>query len=110
VLAGLIKSPNHYSPFKNAEGCLKRKNIVLSLLYQNGYITSAERELALQTPLPTAPSPQKNSDGFLCFVFDELEELSKDGSAESTLEAGKLLVKEILENTEDRTGLIKEIK
>ena len=78
VLAGLIKSPNHYSPFKNAEGCLKRKNVVLSLLYQNGYITSAERELALQTPLPTAPSPQKNSDGFLCFVFDELEELSKE--------------------------------
>jgi hypothetical protein len=43
-------------------------------------------------------------------VTKKLEELSKDGSAESALEAGKLLVKEILENTEDRTGLIKEIK
>ncbi len=78
VLAGLIKSPNHYSPFKNAEKCQQRKAIVLSLLRQNGYITESERTSALQTPLPTTPSLNKNSDGYLNFVFDELEEIAKD--------------------------------
>jgi hypothetical protein len=42
-------------------------------------------------------------------VTKKLEELAKDGSEEAALEAGKLLAREILKNTEDRTGLINEI-
>ena len=78
VLAGLIKSPNHYSPFKNAEKCKKRKDIVLTLLQQNGYITEAERKTAAETPLPTAPYTAKNNDGYLSFVFEELEDIAKE--------------------------------
>ena len=43
-------------------------------------------------------------------VTKKLEELYKDGSDEAAIEAGKLLVQEILFNTEDRTGLIKTLK
>ena len=43
-------------------------------------------------------------------VTQKLEELCKDGSDEAAIEAGKLLVQEILFNTEDRTGLIKTLK
>ena len=43
-------------------------------------------------------------------VTKKLEELCKDGSDEAAIEAGKLLVQEILFNTEDRTGLIKTLK
>ncbi len=78
VLAGLIKSPNHYSPFKNAEKCKKRKDIVLTLLQQNGYITEAERKTAMQIPLPTTPDTAKNNDGYLSFVFEELEDIAKE--------------------------------
>ena len=39
-------------------------------------------------------------------VTKKLEELAKSGTEEDALEAGKLLVKEILENTDDRTNLI----
>ena len=42
-------------------------------------------------------------------VTDKLEELSKQNTDQAALEAGKLLVKEIFENTEDRTGLISEV-
>ena len=42
-------------------------------------------------------------------VTDKLEELSKDGSNEAAEEAGRILVEEIFENTDDRTGLIKEL-
>jgi hypothetical protein len=34
----------------------------------------------------------------------------EDGSDEAALEAGKLLVDEILNNTEDRTGLLNEVE
>jgi hypothetical protein len=33
-----------------------------------------------------------------------------DGSDNAAIEAGKLLVKEIFENTDDRTGLIKDLE
>lgn len=52
---------------------------------------------------------ERNEIIFRLEVTKKLEELAKDGSNESAIEAGKLLVKEILENTEDNTGLIKEI-
>lgn len=43
---------------------------------------------------------------FTLEVTKKLEELYKDGSDEAAIEAGRLLVKEILFNTDDRTGLI----
>lgn len=42
-------------------------------------------------------------------VTNKLEELAKEGTDEAAIEAGKLLVKEILHNTHDNTGLINEI-
>ena len=42
-------------------------------------------------------------------VTDKLEELAKDGSNKAAEEAGRLLVEEIFENTDDRTGLIGEV-
>lgn len=49
---------------------------------------------------------EKNEIIFTLEVTKKLEELMKDGSDEAAIEAGKLLVKEILFNTDDRTGLI----
>ena len=43
---------------------------------------------------------------FTLEVTKKLEELYKEGTDEAAIEAGKLLVKEILFNTDDRTGLI----
>lgn len=41
-------------------------------------------------------------------LTERLEELMKDGSDEAMLEAGKILVYEILENTQDNTGQLTE--
>lgn len=43
-------------------------------------------------------------------VTTELEKLCQDGSDEAAVKAGELLVKEILENTQDNTGLINTIE
>lgn len=43
-------------------------------------------------------------------VTDMIEKYRKQGTDEAALACGKLLVKEILYNTDDRTGLIKTIK
>ena len=41
-------------------------------------------------------------------VTEKLEKLAKEGTDEAALEAGKLITEEILRNTHDNTGLIKE--
>lgn len=53
---------------------------------------------------------ERNEIIFNLSVTNKLEELMKDGSAKAALEAGKLLAEEILHNTVDNTGLIKEVE
>ena len=76
ILAGLVKSPNHYSPFKNPEACQKRKCVVLNAMLKNGSITAQEKQAAVNEPLPTSPQT-KQDGGYIHFVFDELTALSE---------------------------------
>ena len=39
MLAGMIKSPNYYSPINNPDLCLKRRNLVLNELYKDNKIS-----------------------------------------------------------------------
>lgn len=53
---------------------------------------------------------ERNEIIFTKEVTEELERLYKDGSDEAAIEAGKLIAKQIMENTRDNTGLISEVK
>ncbi len=77
ILAGLVKSPNNYSPFKNAERCAKRKESVLHLLLKNGFISQTETKTALEKPLPSFTNDTARDFGYLHFVFDELSSLAE---------------------------------
>lgn len=77
ILAGLVKSPNNYSPFKNPENCKKRKRIVLSSMLREKHITQEEKRRAEAEPLPTK-SPIGSADKSYFFrVYDELESIAE---------------------------------
>lgn len=42
TLAGLIKAPSTYSPYKNYDKSIERRNVVLTLMNEQGYITDEE--------------------------------------------------------------------
>ncbi|MDE3042378.1 MAG: PBP1A family penicillin-binding protein [Nitrospirota bacterium] len=50
-LAGLPKSPNHYSPFKAYDRAKKRQEHVLARMEEAGFLTGAEREQAVAETL-----------------------------------------------------------
>lgn len=78
TLVGLLSSPNNYSPFKNPEKSLKKRNIVLKCMLDEGYIGAEEYQNAVNSPL-NAKQPQsggKNAD-YINAVFDELEEIEE---------------------------------
>ncbi len=56
LLAAIPKAPSHYSPFRNPERALWRRNLVLDLMAQQGYISRAEAEAAKAYPLPRSRS------------------------------------------------------
>lgn len=76
TLAALVKSPNRYSPFRDGEKCLKRRNFVLGLMKEQGVITEEEYAGAIQEPLPDSPNEESASGrSYLTLVFEEFEEL-----------------------------------
>ena len=78
LLAALVKSPNRYSPFKNPQKCLARRNFVLSLMKDQGYLDQAQYSAALAEPLPSAPAESKSGNAYFALVYDEIEELFPD--------------------------------
>ena len=76
ILAGLVRSPNNYSPFTKPENCLKRKQTVLTLMQNNGSITQNEKNAALAEPLPT-PTKKSVNGGYFPHLFNELTEITE---------------------------------
>src|SRR4051794_21948196 len=52
MLAGMIRSPNNYSPFNKPDLALQRRNLVLGLMLRNEKIDQSAYEKALAVPLP----------------------------------------------------------
>ena len=77
ILAGLVKSPNNYSPFKHPDACKKRKTTVLNCMLRAGHINEQEKAKAIAEPLPTTPSKHTHAYGYAHHVFDELSEITE---------------------------------
>jgi len=79
-LAGLPKSPNHFSPFKNYARAKKRQEHVLTRMEEAGFLTSAEREQAASEPLSfRRPGSEQTAPYFVEYVRQLL--IAKYGEA-----------------------------
>jgi penicillin-binding protein 1A len=79
LLAGIPQSPNNYNPFNYPEAAEKRRNIVLSLMDQHGYITTEEAKAAkaipVQDSIVDSKPVSKPIDTFLDQVKIEIKEI-----------------------------------
>lgn len=85
LLAGMPQAPNAYNPFNNPDRAEKRRNIVLSLMNQHGYITKEEMEEAQQVPVEDSLVAVENRksndmpyDPYIKQVIAEIEEKYPD--------------------------------
>ena len=85
LLAGMPKAPSLYNPFKRPDLALKRRNLVLQRMLEEGFIDKEQYEEAIATPLPTHPHWRKfEAPYFVETIRQELEikygeRLYKDG-------------------------------
>lgn len=59
MLAGLQRAPATYSPFKNSEKTLLRRQLVLKKMLEIGFISAEDYRRANEEPLPTAAHNRK---------------------------------------------------
>lgn len=53
LLTAILNRPGRYDPFRNPEAALSRRNLVLNLMADAGYLTEAEAERWKAYPLPS---------------------------------------------------------
>ncbi|WP_416826706.1 PBP1A family penicillin-binding protein [Ectobacillus polymachus] len=80
MLAGLPQSPNNYDPTKpeNKDAATKRRNLVLTMMNKQGYITQQEMEDAMKVPVdqglqPPAKDSEMPYQAFLDAATKEVE-------------------------------------
>jgi len=79
LLAGIIRSPNNYSPFVNPQKALSRRSTVLGLMLQNKKIDQPEFDKAMKTPLPKRPFRERSGLSSIPFYVDRvLQEMARD--------------------------------
>jgi penicillin-binding protein 2A len=94
VLAGLLKGPSIYSPLKNKEKALERRNIVLTLMKEQDYISKDEFERASSAPIALRKGALKDLSGnYAAYVDYVIEEaITQYGFTEDQILTGGLQI------------------
>lgn len=72
-LAGILKSPSAYAPHIDHEASLKRRNTVIRLMYDYGYISQQEKEEATAEPLVLAEKEETHRGYYIDAALEEAQ-------------------------------------
>ncbi len=83
-LAGVLRGPGYYSPFKHADRALERRNKVLGDMLEVGFLTQAEHDKARAAPLGVAPR-RASSNADAPYYLDYLQSLLAERKLDNVL-------------------------
>lgn len=85
LLAGIIRSPENYSPFKHPDVAKNRRNLVLRLMWEQELITEKQYQTAITKDLGVKPQQARSSVGayFIDYLRDYL--MTAEGFTEEEL-------------------------
>jgi penicillin-binding protein 1B len=79
LIAGMIRSPNNYSPFEQSERTRARRNTILRLMLKNEKITQAQYDAAVAAKLPRKPYRERSGLASIPYYVDlVVRELARD--------------------------------
>jgi penicillin-binding protein 1B len=86
TLAGMIQRPSYFNPYKYTERTRDRRNIILALMHQNGFVNDRDYELAAESPLSVAKGGSESVDApyFVDLVDDALQSKLQDANFRSS--------------------------
>lgn len=122
LLAGMVQRPSYFNPFRSPERAKERRNLVLALMRNNGYITQEQYERAVDEPVRVAGDSlnEARAPWFLDLVNDELQrrrsnddeirsvystiDLNLQRAAEEAVAAGMREIDRLLQNRNRKSG------
>jgi penicillin-binding protein 1B len=86
LLAGMIQLPNFYNPYRHEDRALHRRNLVLNLMHENGYLTDMQYVEAVKAPIQLAEGGIESTDApyFVDLVNEELQDRFSDVDFQTT--------------------------
>jgi len=57
LLAGMVQRPSYYNPYRNPTRARERRDLVLGMMRENGYLTPAEYAAAVAAPVKVVAEP-----------------------------------------------------
>ncbi len=75
LLAGLVQRPSYFNPYRYPDRARDRRNVVLALMRQNGYLTDQQYRAASQAPVRVEPETSQSQEGqyFVDLMNQELQ-------------------------------------
>lgn len=87
LLAGMVQRPTYFNPVRNPEHARERRNLVLSLMRENGYIDESQLQDAIVAPVAVRPPSAPDGVGAPYFLDLVTDELQNDQAQDSKLPA-----------------------
>ena len=75
LLAGMPQAPNQYDPYSHPEAALERRNLVLSEMKGQKYISAEEYEKAINTPVTDGLQSLKSGNSYPAYMDNYLKEV-----------------------------------
>ena len=75
LLAGMPQAPNQYDPYSHPEEAQQRRNLVLSEMQRQGYLSSEQYETAINTPITDGLQSLKGSNTYPQYLDNYLKEV-----------------------------------
>lgn len=75
LLAGMPQAPNQYDPYSHPEAAQDRRNLVLSEMKNQGYISAEQYEKAVNTPITDGLQSLKSASNYPAYMDNYLKEV-----------------------------------
>ena len=75
LLAGMPQAPNQYDPYSHPEAAQDRRNLVLSEMKNQGYISAEQYEKAINTPITDGLQSLKSVNSYPAYMDNYLKEV-----------------------------------
>lgn len=80
LLVGIFNNPNKYNPRRYPNAATIRRNDVLVSMYNHGYITKEEADIASNIPVESLLTDKQINQPYQAYIDTVYEELTKSGS------------------------------
>lgn len=73
LLAGIIRSPENYSPYNDRDAGIRRRDLVLDLMTDQGYLNPSQRDAAKNRSITLAGLPKSVAPYFVRYVIQQIQ-------------------------------------